>query len=98
RRYRDQAIRELRRLGEPVGTGGRRGRGESGVEALSGRELEVARLVTDRLTNRQIAERLVLSEKTIERHLSRIFRKLGVSSRVDVAREIERSATAAPLG
>jgi ATP/maltotriose-dependent transcriptional regulator MalT len=98
RRYLDQTVRELRRLGRTVGRGGRRGRGDSGVEALSGRELEVAELVTQRLTNREIAERLVLSEKTIERHLSRIFQKLGVSSRVEVAREIERSTTAAPLG
>jgi DNA-binding NarL/FixJ family response regulator len=91
-RYRDQAVRELRRLGERVGRGGRRGRGETGVEALSGREREVAELVAERLTNREIAERLVLSERTVERHLSRIFQKLDVSSRVEVAREIERGS------
>jgi DNA-binding CsgD family transcriptional regulator len=89
-RYRDQAVRELRRLGERVGRGGRRGRGETGIEALSGREREVAELVTERLTNREIAERLVLSERTVERHMSRIFQKLDVSSRVEVAREIDR--------
>jgi len=68
------------------------------VEALSGREREVAELVTERLTNREIAQRLVLSEKTIERHMSRIFVKLGVSSRVEVAREMEAVAppTATP--
>jgi DNA-binding NarL/FixJ family response regulator len=53
----------------------------------------VARLVTDRLTNREIAERLVLSQKTVERHMDHIFRKLGVSSRVDVARAVEASET-----
>ena len=98
RRSRDQAVRELRRLGERVGSSGRRGRGVGGVEALSAREREVADLVTDRLTNRQIAERLVLSEKTVERHLSRIFQKLGVSSRVQVAREIERERTPQAAG
>ncbi len=97
-RYRDQAVRELRRLGKPVGRGGRRGRGERGLEALSGREREVADLAAERLTNREIAERLVLSEKTVERHMSRIFQKLGVSSRVEVAREIERSAALAESG
>jgi DNA-binding CsgD family transcriptional regulator len=55
------------------------------IASLSDREHEVARLVQDRLTNRQIAERLVLSEKTVERHLSRIFVKLDARSRVEVA-------------
>lgn len=90
-RYRDQAVRELRRLGERIGRGGRRGTGQSGVEALSARELEVARLIEERLTNREIAGRLVLSEKTVERHLSRIFGKLDVSSRAEVARELARA-------
>jgi DNA-binding NarL/FixJ family response regulator len=94
-RYRDQAVRELRRLGERVGQGGRRGRAARGLPALSARELEVATLVTERLTNREIAERLVLSEKTIERHLSSVFRKLDAASRVEVARCIERHDAAA---
>jgi DNA-binding NarL/FixJ family response regulator len=65
------------------------------LPALSARELEVATLVTERLTNREIAERLVLSEKTIERHLSSVFRKLDAASRVEVARCIERHDAAA---
>jgi DNA-binding NarL/FixJ family response regulator len=64
----------------------------TGVSSLSDREHEVARLVQDRLTNREIAERLVLSEKTVERHLSRIFVKLGARSRVEVARMLESEA------
>lgn len=91
-RHRDQAVRELRRLGERLGTGGKRGCGDSGLAALSGREREVADLVCDRLTNREIAVRLVISEKTVERHLSRIFVKLDVGSRVDVARAVELDA------
>ena len=61
-----------------------------GVASLTAREHEVARLVVDRRTNPQIADGLYLSPKTVETHLSNIFRKLGVSSRVEVARAIER--------
>jgi len=43
------------------------------------------------LTNRQIAADLVLSEKTVESHLSHIFTKLGVGSRAAVASTVERS-------
>jgi DNA-binding CsgD family transcriptional regulator len=86
-----QAVRELRRLGERIGRGGQRGRATTGLQSLSGREREVVELVTARLTNREIAERLVLSEKTVERHLSRIFVKLDAHSRVEVARIAEGS-------
>ncbi len=50
-------------------------------ELLSPRELEVLRLVATGATNRAIAEKLVLSERTVDRHVSNIFGKLGVSSR-----------------
>jgi DNA-binding NarL/FixJ family response regulator len=49
------------------------------------RERQVAELVASGLTNRQIAERFFLSEKTVETHISRILAKLGVASRVAVA-------------
>ena len=61
-----------------------------GLEALSDRELEVARLVVARMTNAEIAAELFLSIKTVETHLRNLFQKLGVSSRVDVARTVER--------
>ena len=48
---------------------------------LSPRELEVLRLVATGKTNRDIAEELFISEKTVERHVSNIFVKLGVSNR-----------------
>jgi DNA-binding NarL/FixJ family response regulator len=54
----------------------RRGRGE-----LTERELEVLRLVAAGETNKAIAARLILSERTVDRHVSNIFAKLGVSSR-----------------
>ena len=50
-------------------------------DLLSPRELEVLRLVATGATNRAIAEQLVLSERTVDRHVSNIFGKLGVSSR-----------------
>jgi DNA-binding NarL/FixJ family response regulator len=65
--------------------------GDADIRALTRREREVAELITERLTNPQIAERLVLSRKTVEVHASNIFRKLGVSSRGEVARAFERA-------
>ncbi|WP_132151919.1 helix-turn-helix transcriptional regulator [Kribbella antiqua] len=50
-------------------------------QLLSPREVEVLRLVATGATNRAIAARLVLSERTVDRHVSNIFTKLGVSSR-----------------
>ncbi|MGH2686125.1 MAG: response regulator transcription factor, partial [Actinomycetota bacterium] len=48
---------------------------------LSQREVEVLRLVASGHTNRQMAAELNLSEKTIARHVSNIFTKIGVSTR-----------------
>jgi DNA-binding CsgD family transcriptional regulator len=58
---------------------------------LSAREREVAELVAERRTNRAIGEALFLSERAVENHVSRIFRKLGVSSRAELAREMARA-------
>jgi DNA-binding NarL/FixJ family response regulator len=52
---------------------------------LSRRELEVARLVAEGLTNRQIAERLVISERTAQNHVQHILTKLGFSTRSQIA-------------
>ena len=65
---------------------------QGGVASLTERELQVARLVVDRRTNPEIADALFLSPKTVETHVRNIFRKLQVSSRVDVARAVERAA------
>jgi DNA-binding NarL/FixJ family response regulator len=60
------------------------GRGLSGVDAFTPSERQVAELASIGLTNRQIAERLFVSEKTVEAHLSRAYRKLGVHSRTQL--------------
>lgn len=80
-RYHDQAIQELRRLGQRIGRGGRRGLGATGIEALSDRERQVAELAADGRTNKEIGDTLFLSTRTVERHLSHVFDKLGVESR-----------------
>jgi DNA-binding CsgD family transcriptional regulator len=51
---------------------------------LTRREREIADLMAKRLTNRAIAERLSLSERTVESHLLSIFRKLGVARREEL--------------
>jgi DNA-binding CsgD family transcriptional regulator len=55
------------------------------VGGLSPRETEVAALVRDGMTNREIAERLFISERTAEAHVAGIMRKLGVGSRSQIA-------------
>ena len=55
-----------------------------GKQLLSKREQEVAALVADGLTNRQIADQLHLSEYTVKNYLFKIFEKLGVSTRVEL--------------
>ncbi|TCO62485.1 helix-turn-helix transcriptional regulator [Actinocrispum wychmicini] len=70
-----RATRELRQLG----------RRAAGTDTLTARELEIADLVAGGATNKQIAAKLVISERTVGTHLSRIYAKLGVSSRAALA-------------
>jgi DNA-binding NarL/FixJ family response regulator len=92
RRYRDAAERELRQLGQHIHRRSQPAAGDgAGVAALTHRELEIARRIVDRQTNRQIAEELFLSPKTVETHVRNIFAKLGAGSRVEVARIVERA-------
>jgi DNA-binding NarL/FixJ family response regulator len=92
-RYRDEAEHELRRLGHrKLHRRTRAGKADgTGVESLTERELQIARLVVDRKTNSQIAAELFLSPKTVETHIRNLFHKLDVSSRVEVARVVERA-------
>jgi two-component system nitrate/nitrite response regulator NarL len=56
----------------------------NGLNLLSKRELDVVRSLAEGLTNREIAERLGLSQHTIKNYLFRVFDKLGVSSRLEL--------------
>ncbi len=60
--------------------------GKLPVETLSDRELRVFELTGDGLATRTIAERLILSEKTVEAHKANIKRKLGLASAAELAR------------
>lgn len=51
------------------------------ANVLSAREIQVIRLIAAGESNRQIAAALVISERTVERHVSNIFGKLGITSR-----------------
>lgn len=91
-RYRAEAVRELRKLGRRIHRRTKAGTPDAvGIRSLTERELEIARLVTDRRTNAEIAARLFLSQKTIEAHLRNSFRKLGVANRVELARAVEHA-------
>ena len=57
---------------------------------LTNRELEVLALIAEGLRNADIAERLVVSRKTVDHHVSAILRKLGVDSRVKAVAEAQR--------
>jgi DNA-binding CsgD family transcriptional regulator len=58
----------------------------NGWTALTTSELAVVRLVAEGLTNREVAERLFLSPHTVSSHLRHVFSKLGITSRVELAR------------
>jgi DNA-binding NarL/FixJ family response regulator len=67
------------------------------AQRLSERELAILDLIADGLTNREIGERLYLSEKTVKHHVSDILAKLGLSRRVEAATfAIRRAATRPP--
>jgi DNA-binding CsgD family transcriptional regulator len=53
---------------------------------LTGRQLDVARLIAGDLSNKQIAARLFLSERTVETHITNILNKLGLGSRIQISR------------
>lgn len=70
----------------------RRGRGErkrpaSGWASLTPTERDVVRLLAEGLANNEIASRLFISRRTVQTHLTHVYAKLGISSRVQLARE-----------
>ncbi|WP_022901310.1 AAA family ATPase [Humibacter albus] len=78
---------ELRATGERV-----RSRTPHGADGLTAQESAVARLARDGLTNREIATRLFISSRTAEYHLRKVFVKLGINSRNDLARALDDTA------
>ena len=65
--------------------------------ALSARQAEIAALVASGKSNREIAESLFLSPRTVETHIAAIFTKFGVRSRVELVSAFRATAPAAPL-
>jgi DNA-binding CsgD family transcriptional regulator len=76
----DRARQELRTAGEASPR-----RGPDARDRLTPHELSIAALAAEGLTNREIGQRLYLSHRTVSTHLHRIFPKLGVSSRIELA-------------
>jgi DNA-binding NarL/FixJ family response regulator len=68
------------------------------VIGLTTRELEVLALAAEGLANKQIAQRLWVTPKTIKFHLSNVFRKLGVSNRTEATRQAQRLGLLQPGG
>jgi len=95
-----RARRELRAAGEtmtqrPVLAGGGALAGPGQV--LTAQEAQVARLALEGLSNPEIAARLFISVRTVQYHLSKVFAKLGISSRVELYRVLPDGSGSAPV-
>jgi DNA-binding CsgD family transcriptional regulator len=78
--FADRARRELLATGETV-----RKRTDDTRGDLTPQEAQIARLASERLSNPEIAGQLYLSPRTVEYHLRKVFQKLGISSRRELA-------------
>ncbi|WP_163573631.1 helix-turn-helix transcriptional regulator [Fodinicola feengrottensis] len=81
-----EVVDAQRRLGARMRrAGGPAHPGNAGLDSLTTREREIASLIARGYSNKQVAERIFVSPKTVESHLSRIYAKLGVTSRTALA-------------
>ncbi|WP_345632879.1 ATP-binding protein [Rugosimonospora acidiphila] len=71
-------------------------RSRHGWDSLTPTELRIAEQVSRGLSNPQIAAQLFLSRRTVQTHVSHVLAKLGVSSRIDIAREANRRSSTGP--
>jgi DNA-binding CsgD family transcriptional regulator len=71
---------------------GARKRPTSGWESLTPTERDVVRLVSEGLPNKDIATRLFISPRTVQTHLTHVYTKLGLASRVQLVHEAARHA------
>jgi DNA-binding CsgD family transcriptional regulator len=85
-----RALASMRKLGLGRKRRGARRRPADDWESLTPSELEVVHLAAEGLTNPQIGQRLFISPRTVQTHLAHAFRKLGISSRVELAAEVAR--------
>ncbi|MGH2829702.1 MAG: helix-turn-helix transcriptional regulator [Actinomycetota bacterium] len=83
---------ELRSLGVRRGKRGARARAATGWESLTDTEQRVAALAGEGLTNAETGARLFISGRTVEKHLSHVYAKLGISSRVELAVHVARAS------
>jgi DNA-binding CsgD family transcriptional regulator/tetratricopeptide (TPR) repeat protein len=81
---------ELRHAGLTIGARTRHARERDGWSSLTRAELQVVRLLATGASNPEIAQALYVSKRTVGWHLSNVFRKLSVSSRVEVVAELLR--------
>jgi DNA-binding CsgD family transcriptional regulator len=84
----ERARQELRAAGETS-----QGRSPDLWDQLSPQELQIASMAAEGLSNREIAQRLYLSPRTVGSHLYRVFPKLGISSRAQLGTAMPRPAT-----
>jgi DNA-binding CsgD family transcriptional regulator len=83
-------IARLRAHSLRLGVSGARRRPATGWQSLTPTELQVAELVGQGMTSRQIATRLFISPRTVQTHISHSLRKLDLTSRVELATTVAR--------
>jgi DNA-binding CsgD family transcriptional regulator len=70
----------------------------SGADALTPSERRIAAMAAEGLSNREIAQALFVTPRTVEMHLSSAFRKLGISSRTQLPAALAAAEAAVPVG